>query len=105
MIRAEAFGDNRIDPADAGVQTTWIAYTVLRQAVESLGDGEVTADTVSAALDGGLKVTTGNLTPTLRWKFQDTLASVGLPAWSTRTSPSTRSATAASQQRRTASRT
>ncbi|MET8893598.1 ABC transporter substrate-binding protein [Streptomyces albogriseolus] len=80
VIRAEAFGDNRIDPADAGVQTTWIAYTVLRQAVESLGDDdEVTADTVTAALDGGLKVTTGDLTPTLRWKFQDTLASIGLP--------------------------
>ncbi|MEV7412282.1 ABC transporter substrate-binding protein [Streptomyces althioticus] len=79
VIRAEAFGDNRIDPADAGVQTTWIAYRVLHQAVESLGDGEVTADTVTTALDGGLKVTTGGLTPTLRWEFQDTLASVGLP--------------------------
>ncbi|MFC8840654.1 ABC transporter substrate-binding protein [Streptomyces griseoincarnatus] len=79
VVRAEAFGDNRIDPADAGVQTTWIAYTVLRQAVESLGDGEVTADTVTAALDGGLKVTTGDVTPTLRWKFQDALASIGLP--------------------------
>ncbi|MGA5314746.1 ABC transporter substrate-binding protein [Streptomyces pseudogriseolus] len=79
VIRAEAFGDNRIDPADAGVQTTWIAYTVFRQAVESLGDGEVTADTLTGALDGGLKISTGNLTPTLRWKFQDTLASIGLP--------------------------
>ncbi|MER7740522.1 ABC transporter substrate-binding protein [Streptomyces sp. NPDC096538] len=79
VIRAEAFGDNSIDPADAGVQTTWIAYTVLRQAVESLGDGEVSADTVSGALDGGLKVSTGDLTPTLRWRFQDKLAAVGLP--------------------------
>ncbi|MEV7016698.1 ABC transporter substrate-binding protein [Streptomyces sp. NPDC093991] len=79
VVRAEAFGDNRIDPADAGVQTTWIAYTVFRQAVESLGDGEVSADTVTGALDGGLKVTTGNLTPTLRWAFQDALAAVGLP--------------------------
>lgn len=79
VIEQEAFGDNRIDAADAGVQTTWIAYTVLRQAVESLGDGEVTADTVSEALDGGLKVTTGDLTPTLRWRFQDELAAVGFP--------------------------
>ncbi|MFF8032530.1 MULTISPECIES: ABC transporter substrate-binding protein [unclassified Streptomyces] len=79
VIRKEAFGDNRIDPADAGVQTTWIAYTVFQQVVESLGDGEVSADTVSEALDGGLEVGTGGLTPTLRWKFQDELAAVGFP--------------------------
>lgn len=79
VIEKEAFGDNRIDAADTGVQTTWIAYTVFRQAVESLGDGEVTADTVSGALDGGLKVSTGGLTPTLQWKFQDELAAVGFP--------------------------
>ncbi len=79
VIEKEAFGDNRIDAADAGVQTTWIAYTVFRQVVESLGDGEVNSDTVSGALDGGLKVTTGDLTPTLEWGFQDELAAVGFP--------------------------
>ncbi|MEW2610726.1 ABC transporter substrate-binding protein [Streptomyces sp. NPDC047880] len=79
VIREEAFGDNRIDPADAGVQTTWIAYTVFRQIVESLGDGEVSADTVAEALDDGLEVETGGLTPTLRWRFQDKLAAVGFP--------------------------
>ncbi|MFD5336896.1 ABC transporter substrate-binding protein [Streptomyces hawaiiensis] len=79
VIREEAFGDNRIDPADAGVQTTWIAYTVFRQIVESLGDGEVSADTVTDALGDGLEVTTGGLTPTLRWRFQDKLAAVGFP--------------------------
>ncbi|GAA2319541.1 ABC transporter substrate-binding protein [Streptomyces hawaiiensis] len=79
VIREEAFGDNRIDPADAGVQTTWIAYTVFRQIVESLGDGEVSADTVVEALDDGLEVSTGGLTPTLRWRFQDKLAAVGFP--------------------------
>ncbi|MEU0219472.1 ABC transporter substrate-binding protein [Streptomyces sp. NPDC006265] len=79
VIREQAFGDNRIDPADAGVQTTWIAYTVFRQIVESLGDGEVSADTVSEALDDGLEVSTGGLTPTLRWRFQDKLAAVGFP--------------------------
>ncbi|GAB2880913.1 ABC transporter substrate-binding protein [Streptomyces deserti] len=79
VIREEAFGDNRIDPADAGVQTTWIAYTVFQQIVESLGDGEVTADTVRRALDNGLEVTTGGLTPPLQWRFQDKLASVGFP--------------------------
>jgi ABC-type branched-subunit amino acid transport system substrate-binding protein len=79
VIREQAFGDNRIDPADAGVQTTWIAYTVFRQIVESLGDGEVSADTVAEALDDGLRVSTGGLTPTLRWRFQDKLAAVGFP--------------------------
>ncbi|MFF7858670.1 ABC transporter substrate-binding protein [Streptomyces sp. NPDC007904] len=79
VIKQEAFGDNRIDAADAGVQTTWIAYTVFRQVVESLGDGEVSADTVSRALDDGLKASTGGLTPTLRWTFQDELAVVGFP--------------------------
>ncbi|CAL9505518.1 ABC transporter substrate-binding protein [Streptomyces sp. enrichment culture] len=79
VIEEAAFGDNRIDPGDAGVQTTWIAYTVLRQAVESLGGGEVTARTVARTLRSGLKVSTGGLTPTLRWSFQDKLAAVGYP--------------------------
>ncbi|MFI8189698.1 ABC transporter substrate-binding protein [Streptomyces sp. NPDC085946] len=79
VIRQAAFGDNRIDPADAGVQTTWIAYTVFRAAVESLGGGEVSADTVRETLDDGLEVGTGGLTPTLRWTFQDELSSVGFP--------------------------
>ncbi|MET9829595.1 ABC transporter substrate-binding protein [Streptomyces sp. NPDC006385] len=79
VISQQAFGDNRIDPADAGVQTTWIAYTVFRKAVESLGDREVTADAVRGALNDGLRVSTGGLTPTLGWKFQDVLAAVGYP--------------------------
>ncbi|MFI9614493.1 ABC transporter substrate-binding protein [Streptomyces sp. NPDC052023] len=79
VIREQAFTDTRIDPADAGVQTTWIAYTVLEAVVKSLGENEVSADTVRRTLDDGFKVTTGGLTPTLRWQFQDVLASVGLP--------------------------
>ncbi|MBD0424853.1 ABC transporter substrate-binding protein [Streptomyces sp. TRM S81-3] len=79
VIEEQAFGDNSIDPADAGVQTTWIAYTAFKEIVESLGDGEITADTITHALDDGLKVGTGGLTPTLQWKFQDKLASVGFP--------------------------
>lgn len=31
------------------------------------------------ALDDGLNVTTGGLTPTLRWHFTDRLASIGFP--------------------------
>ncbi|WP_210588926.1 ABC transporter substrate-binding protein [Streptomyces sp. GESEQ-35] len=79
VINKHAFGDNRIDVGDAGVQTTWIAYTVFKEVVESLGDGEVSADSVRHALDKGLKVSTGGLTPTLRWQFQDELAAVGFP--------------------------
>ncbi|MFI6037650.1 ABC transporter substrate-binding protein [Streptomyces sp. NPDC051315] len=79
VISEQAFSDTRIDAADTGVQTTWIAYTVFRQVVESLGGGEVTADSVRGALDDGLKVTTGGLTPTLRWEFSDKLASIGFP--------------------------
>ncbi|MBC9727150.1 ABC transporter substrate-binding protein [Streptomyces sp. TRM68367] len=79
VIKKEAFSDIRIDAADTGVQTTWLAYTVFRQVVESLNGSEVSADSVTRALDGGLKVTTGGLTPTLQWKFQDKLASVGFP--------------------------
>ncbi|MFF4153486.1 ABC transporter substrate-binding protein [Streptomyces sp. NPDC001651] len=79
VIDDHAFGDNRIDPADAGVQTTWIAYTVFREAVESLGDGEIDSDRVRKALDGGLEVSTGGLTPPLRWPFQGVLAAVGRP--------------------------
>lgn len=79
VITAQAFGDNRVDPADAGVQTTWIAYTVLKKVVESLGDGEVSALTIRRALDDGLKVTTGGLTPTLSWRFEDMIAAVDFP--------------------------
>ncbi|MFE9450682.1 ABC transporter substrate-binding protein [Streptomyces sp. NPDC006739] len=77
VINEEAFGDNSIDPADAGVQTTWIAYTVLRAVLEKIGGGETSADTVRHTLDGGLAVSTGGLTPTLRWPYQGKLASVG----------------------------
>ncbi|WP_030595526.1 ABC transporter substrate-binding protein [Streptomyces fulvoviolaceus] len=79
VISEKAFGDNRIDAADAGVQTTWIAYTVFKAVVESLGDGEVASNTVRRALNDGLEIKTGGLTPTLRWDFQADLASVGFP--------------------------
>ncbi|OIJ69872.1 ABC transporter substrate-binding protein [Streptomyces mangrovisoli] len=78
VINAEAFGDNRIDPADAGVQTTWIAYTVFKQVVDSL-TGEVSSDTVRHALDKGFKADTGGLTPTLDWGRNKKLAAVGFP--------------------------
>ncbi|WP_251093863.1 ABC transporter substrate-binding protein [Streptomyces sp. Caat 7-52] len=79
VINEEAFGDNRIDPADAGVQTTWIAYTVLKAALEEIDGGEVSADTVRHTLNNGLRVSTGGLTPTLYWPYEGKLAGVGFP--------------------------
>ncbi|MFF7975258.1 ABC transporter substrate-binding protein [Streptomyces sp. NPDC007905] len=79
VINEEAFGDNRIDPADAGVQTTWIAYTVLKAVLAKIGDREVSADSVRHTLDDGLKVSTGGLTPALHWPYEGKLAGLGLP--------------------------
>ncbi|WP_405912565.1 ABC transporter substrate-binding protein [Streptomyces sp. NBC_00963] len=79
VIDTYAFNDNRIDPADAGVETTWIAYTALKEVIESLGKDHITADDLTRTLDGGLAVRTGGLTPTLRWRFQDMLASRDFP--------------------------
>ncbi|MEV5874236.1 ABC transporter substrate-binding protein [Streptomyces sp. NPDC052101] len=79
VINEEAFGDNRIDPADAGVQTTWIAYTVLKAALDKIGAGEVSADSVRHTLDDGLRVSTGGLTPPLAWPYEGKLAGVGFP--------------------------
>ncbi|MEV6050243.1 ABC transporter substrate-binding protein [Streptomyces sp. NPDC052107] len=79
VINEEAFGDTRIDPADAGVQTTWIAYTVLKAVLDKIGGGDVTADSVRRTLDGGLRVSTGGLTPALHWTHSSKLAAVGFP--------------------------
>lgn len=79
VIREHAFADNRIDPADAGVQTTWIAYTVLTRVVESLGDEEITASRIGQALTRGVQVDTGGLTPPLRWRYEDMLGTPGTP--------------------------
>ncbi|QGV80020.1 ABC transporter substrate-binding protein [Streptomyces ficellus] len=79
VIREHAFADNRIDPADAGVQTTWIAYTVLKSVVESLGDQEITPGAIIHALDRGVRVDTGGLTPPLRWRYEDMLGTPATP--------------------------
>ncbi|MEV1020357.1 ABC transporter substrate-binding protein [Streptomyces sp. NPDC050264] len=78
-IGEQAFGDNRIDPADAGVQTTWIAYTVLKQTIEKLGDADVTARALQTTLDTGVKITTGGLTPPLRWGYDHMSAAGDFP--------------------------
>ncbi|MET8011441.1 ABC transporter substrate-binding protein [Streptomyces sp. NPDC005271] len=73
VIKKYAFDDNRIDPADPGTQTTWIAYTALRSVLTSLKGNDISARTVRNALDHGQAVDTGGLTPTLRWGYGDAL--------------------------------
>ncbi|MFI9625134.1 ABC transporter substrate-binding protein [Streptomyces sp. NPDC052042] len=79
VVRKHAFGDNRIDPDDPGVQTTWIAYTVLHELVKSLHTSRITAGKVVSALNHGPRFDTGGLTPALRWRFSDTLGSSAYP--------------------------
>ncbi|UQA93551.1 ABC transporter substrate-binding protein [Streptomyces halobius] len=83
VIHDHAFGDNRIDPADQGVQTTWIAYTVLKALVQQLDDKgvtEITRHALQKALDRGDRaIDTGGLTPKLRWRDDDMLAVQDFP--------------------------
>ncbi|WP_405677454.1 ABC transporter substrate-binding protein [Streptomyces sp. NBC_01511] len=79
VIRTHAFDDDSIDPADPGVQTTWIAYTALQSVIESIDRDTISSGTFSHALDKGAKVDTGGLTPTLRWRYEDMLGFPGFP--------------------------
>ncbi|MCX5392406.1 ABC transporter substrate-binding protein [Streptomyces sp. NBC_00094] len=79
VIKEHAFADNRVDPADAGVQTTWIAYTVLKAVVESLDSDRISSEKITQALDRGARIDTGGLTPALRWKYEDLLGAPGYP--------------------------
>ncbi|MFJ2090162.1 ABC transporter substrate-binding protein [Streptomyces sp. NPDC087901] len=79
VIDKHAFGDNRIDPDDTGVQTTWIAYTALKSIVESLNEAEITSPKVTKALNDGMQVNTGGLTPALRWRYEDMIGSSSYP--------------------------
>ncbi|MCH6161305.1 ABC transporter substrate-binding protein [Streptomyces marispadix] len=80
VIEEHAFGDNRVDGSDPGVQTTWIAYTVLRQVLKSMDEDEsVTAKSVRRALDQGEPVGTGGLTPKLNWNYDNMLAARDFP--------------------------
>ncbi|MFI7367777.1 ABC transporter substrate-binding protein [Streptomyces sp. NPDC050149] len=79
VIGKHAFGDNRIDPDDTGVQTTWIAYTALKSIVESLDEADITSRKVTKALNEGTRVNTGGLTPALRWRYEDMIGSSSYP--------------------------
>ncbi|MEE4545425.1 ABC transporter substrate-binding protein [Streptomyces sp. V4-01] len=66
-----AFDDDRIDVADPGEQTTWIAYTVLTKVVQAMGDKAVTPVSLQNALDHTTRLSTGGLTPELGWTDAD----------------------------------
>ncbi|WP_424212422.1 ABC transporter substrate-binding protein [Streptomyces sp. BI20] len=83
VITDHAFGDDRVDADDSGVQTTWIAYNVLAEMVRRLdheAPGQpVTADRLARALDRADPVDTAGLTPDLSWRFHDMRAIGGFP--------------------------
>ena len=76
-----AFGDNRIDPADAGVQTTWIAYTVLKQVVESIGEPrDHRGHAHGRPGQGRSRWTPAGSRRRCSWRYEDMLAARRLPA-------------------------
>lgn len=72
VVDKYAFSDNRIDVADPGAQTTWIAYTVFTKVLRAMDkDTAVTTDSVQKALDRTTGLSTGGLTPDLGWTDSD----------------------------------
>ncbi|WP_349307886.1 ABC transporter substrate-binding protein [Streptomyces sp. H10-C2] len=79
VVKKYAFGDDRINVSDPGVQTTWIAYSVFTQVVRTMGEEEVTPLSLKRALDKATAVSTGGLTPDLGWRNENMLAVPGHP--------------------------
>ena len=77
VVRANSADGTSIDVADSGVQTTWVAYEVLRQAAQRIGSSgrEITAKSLGAVLDSGDPIDTAGLTPPLAWGATNMLAS------------------------------
>jgi ABC-type branched-subunit amino acid transport system substrate-binding protein len=74
VISEYAFGDDRLDAADPGVQTTWIAYCVFASVVRAMGEEDaVDARGVRHAMDRTTRLSTGGLTPDLGWTDSDLL--------------------------------
>ncbi len=75
VIKKYAFGDDTLDAADPGAETTWIAYDVFTQVARQVGrKGPITADTVRRALNATSRLSTGGLTPDLGWTDANMLA-------------------------------
>lgn len=78
LVKAYAFTDNRINTADPGEETTWIAYEVLRKVVSGM-TGPVDAKSVRIALDSSGPIDTGGQTPPLSWGMGDQLPLAAAP--------------------------
>ncbi|MFJ8044585.1 ABC transporter substrate-binding protein [Kitasatospora sp. NPDC096147] len=69
-----------IDVSDPGVQTTWVAYEVLRVAVERAGtEKQLTPKGLRNVLDSGEPIETGGATPALSWGMTNMLPSADSP--------------------------
>ena len=81
VVRANSADGKQIDVADSGVQTTWVAYEVLRQAAERLGAAgrPLTAKSLGSVLDSGDPIDSSGLTPPLAWGTTNMLASAESP--------------------------
>ncbi|MFC9324797.1 ABC transporter substrate-binding protein [Kitasatospora sp. NPDC057015] len=81
VVRANTADGRTIDVADSGVQTTWVAYEVLRQVGQRLNSAgrPVTAKAISSVLDSGDPIDTNGLTPPLAWGATNMLASAESP--------------------------
>ena len=81
VVRANSADGKQIDVADSGVQTTWVAYEVLRQVADRLGSAgrPVTSKSLGSVLDSGDPIDTSGLTPPLAWGTTNMLASAESP--------------------------
>ncbi len=77
----QGYGDgDSIDVSDPGVETTWVAYEVLRQAAARIGpDKPLTGKSLRAVLDRGDPIETSGATPPLSWSMSSMLPSADSP--------------------------
>ncbi|GAA1264561.1 ABC transporter substrate-binding protein [Kitasatospora nipponensis] len=68
-LRVMLGSDNRVDPSDLAVQTTWVAYQVFLQAAERLraAGTPLTSKSLRDQLDSEDSLDTGGVTPRLSW--------------------------------------
>ncbi|MGW4384027.1 ABC transporter substrate-binding protein [Kitasatospora sp. NPDC004531] len=78
-VRSYANGTT-IDVSDPGVQTTWVAYTVLRQAAGRVDPSRpLTAKALQTVLDSGDPIDTAGTTPPLSWGVTNMLPTADSP--------------------------
>ncbi|RKE20684.1 ABC transporter substrate-binding protein [Streptomyces sp. TLI_171] len=78
---ARTYGNGTtIDVSDPGVQTTWVAYEVLRQAVGRIDKTKpITAKALQTVLDSGDPIDTAGATPPLSWGVTNMLPTADSP--------------------------